>query len=69
MKHVFVLFDFILVHLIQYAVESQIRLRGFDPSKSMVLLKPRKVKLPFSHIFTSSKYIYKKKTECFLRSQ
>ncbi|TSK62657.1 Kynureninase [Bagarius yarrelli] len=25
----------------KYAVESQIRLRGFDPSKSMVLLKPR----------------------------
>ncbi|XP_053088128.1 kynureninase isoform X2 [Pangasianodon hypophthalmus] len=29
------------LHLLMYAVESQIRLRGFDPSESMVLLKPR----------------------------
>jgi kynureninase len=27
-----------------YAVESQIRLKGFDPAQSMICLKPREVK-------------------------
>lgn len=50
--HVFILlflillfFYFIFFCVLQYAVESQICLRGFDPRESMVLLKPRAVTL------------------------
>lgn len=40
----------------QYAVESQIRLRGFDPQKSTLVLRPRPVRLarrvlPRRHMF------------------
>lgn len=56
------MYFFILVCVVQYAVESQIRLRGFDPSDSMVLLKPRAVTLYyFLDTYLLCRIIYSKK--------
>ena len=42
---------------LQYAMESQIQLRGYDPETAIVLVEPRPVSMPFI-LFLQNKYYH-----------